>query len=214
MFMPLLIDGYNLMYAAGVIATGHARTSLERSRVALLNFVAEHVDIPAERYVTVVFDAANGPKDLPARTFFRGLDVRFAKSYPDADALLEKIIAIDSTPRQLTVVSSDHRVQRAAKRRRCRTVDSEIWCGRVRKAKRKQLQAPVAHEPQPEPADPGVDYWLAQFQAAVSEAEHAPLDEQLAPFSQEYLDSLASEFDAPEEPNKPIRRRRPRPGGT
>ncbi|MCE9603782.1 MAG: NYN domain-containing protein [Planctomycetia bacterium] len=125
--MPLLIDGYNLMYAAGIVGLGRGAGGLERSRAALIRFVGETLD-PAERGRTiVVFDAAGAPPGLPSSMFMHGVAVRFAKGYNDADELLEELIAADHTPRRLTVVSSDHRIQRAARRRRATAVDSDVW---------------------------------------------------------------------------------------
>lgn len=204
--MPLLIDGYNLMHAAGIIGTGPARTSLERSRMALLSFIAAHVDPLAERYVTVVFDAAGAPPGLPPRLAYRGLDVQFAKGYADADELLEVLIRADTTPRQLTVVSSDHRVQRAAQRRRCLALDSEVWYEQVRHTQhvrqRSEAEVNVAME---KTLEPDVEYWLGQFVESATDDKPAPLD---SPFSAEYLNDVAKEFDAAE--RQPPKRRRKR----
>ena len=45
----------------------------------------------------------------------------------EADDLLEQIIAAHSVPKSLAVVSSDHRVQTAAKRRGAVSFDSQPW---------------------------------------------------------------------------------------
>jgi predicted RNA-binding protein with PIN domain len=125
--MPLLIDGYNLMYAAGIVGAGRGAGGLERSRAALIRFVGDSLG-PAERgRAVVVFDAAGAPPGLPSSMFMHGVAVRFAKGYRDADELLEELIAADNSPRRLTVVSSDHRIQRAARRRRATAVDSDVW---------------------------------------------------------------------------------------
>ena len=59
--MSLIIDGYNLMHAAGIIGHGVGPGGLERSRLALLNFVAESIE-PAELSVTtMVFDSRQAP---------------------------------------------------------------------------------------------------------------------------------------------------------
>ncbi|MBL8828365.1 MAG: NYN domain-containing protein [Planctomycetaceae bacterium] len=204
--MPLLIDGYNLMHAAGIIGSGPARTSLERSRIALLKFIAEQVDIVAERQVTVVFDAAGAPPGLPPRLAYRGLDVQFAKGYADADELLEVLIRADTSPRQLTVVSSDHRVQRAAKRRRCLALDSDVWYEQVRQAHHARQRAESEPSPVDEKSiDPGVAYWLEQF--VESSADEKP-SEVASPFPDDYLQDVADEFDDAARPSPPRRRKR------
>jgi predicted RNA-binding protein with PIN domain len=125
--MPILIDGYNLMYAAGIVGPGSGKGGLERSRSALARFVGESLE-PAERSrAIVVFDAAGAPPGLPSSITLHGVAIRFAKGYHDADELLEELIAADNAPRRLTVVSSDHRIQRAARKRRATAVDSDVW---------------------------------------------------------------------------------------
>jgi len=138
--MPLLIDGYNLMYAAGIVGAGRGAGGLERSRAALIRFVGESLG-PAERgRAVVVFDAAGAPPGLPSSMFMHGVAVRFAKGYRDADELLEELIAADNSPRRLTVVSSDHRIQRAAKRRRATAVDSDVWYDTVQRRRNRSGQ--------------------------------------------------------------------------
>lgn len=125
--MPLLIDGYNLLWQAGIVGEGTGPGGFERSRRALLNFIARIVPEEEVPLTTVVFDAKEAPPGLPRETEHCGLRVLYASDYEDADALIEELIVADFAPRRLTVVSSDHRIQRAARRRRCRAVDSDVW---------------------------------------------------------------------------------------
>src|SRR5262245_34263773 len=125
--MPLLIDGYNLMYAAPIVGDVRGPRGFERSRAALIGFVSRAVGDSDRAGTTIVFDAAGAPPGLPSTLDYDGILVRFARGYRDADELLEELIAADHSPRRLTVVSSDHRVQRAAKRRRAEAIDSDVW---------------------------------------------------------------------------------------
>ncbi|HEY5313933.1 MAG TPA: NYN domain-containing protein, partial [Pirellulales bacterium] len=87
--MSLLIDGYNLMHAAGLLGRGRGRSALESARLALLNFLAASLE-PAELARTVVvFDAAGAPPGLPQTVMHHGLCVRFARGYASADELIE-----------------------------------------------------------------------------------------------------------------------------
>jgi predicted RNA-binding protein with PIN domain len=163
--MHLLIDGYNLLHASGIFGRGKGPGGFERSRVALLNFVAESMDEGERSTVTVVFDAAGAPPGLPSSMTHRDVHVRFAKGYASADDLLEELIRADSVPRKLTVVSSDHRIQRAAHRRRATAVDSDVW---FQDAQRRRAQRNL--KPRSKDAPPGavtadeVEYWLRQFE--------------------------------------------------
>jgi hypothetical protein len=116
--MDYLIDGYNLLHVMGVLGGKLGPDGLGRARNQLLAKLHAAYGAGAVA-VTVVFDAANPPRDRPAELEFKGVQVRFAVGRHQADDLIEDIIAQASTPKRLTVVSDDHRLQRAARRRRC-----------------------------------------------------------------------------------------------
>jgi len=125
-----LIDGYNFLNASGIESHSTALpagTPLERSRLAMLEFLVTHLTQEEIADTVVVFDARYVFRPHAAEFTYHGLVVRFAVGYPDADSLVERIIQEHSSPKHLTVVSSDHRIQRAARRRRAKFVDSELW---------------------------------------------------------------------------------------
>ena len=164
--MLVLIDGYNLLNVASVPVPIRGRANLEKARLALLNFLAESLDPEEVPQTVVVFDAHDPPPGLPRETRHKGLLVRFARRDEDADTLIEELIREDHSPRRLTVVSSDHRIQRAAKRRRARAVDSDVWYAEVLRA-RQQRQQTAAEGPE-RPSVPlleeDVRYWLREFE--------------------------------------------------
>jgi len=106
---------------------GGPKPWLLAEREKLLARLAECLDEPVRTRTCVVFDAKNAPADLPSSLTHAGMDVRFAVDHPEADDLLEELIGQHHHPKQLTVVSSDHRIQTAAKRKRASFVDSEVW---------------------------------------------------------------------------------------
>ena len=130
--MRLLIDGYNLLHATDLFGSGELAGTLRGSREALVAFLAERLTERERRATVVVFDAADAPPNLPDRYQSHGLDLRFARGYPDADAMIEEILEQARAPRQLLVVSGDRRVQRAARSRGARPVDSAQWFGDLR----------------------------------------------------------------------------------
>lgn len=170
--MPLLIDGYNLLHVSGVFGTGTALTELHRSREALLAFLASSIE-PAERKrTTIVFDAAGAPPGLPDTFSFEGILVRFARELGNADAMLEALIEAHKSPRTLVVVSGDHRVQRAARRRRAKAVDSDRWWADLcAERRRRGIEAPQRPQ-KPTAVNLGegeIDYWVQQFADAPQE---------------------------------------------
>jgi uncharacterized protein len=163
--MSLIIDGYNLLHEAGIIAEGRGPGNLERSRLALLNFLAESLTPGEIAKTTVVFDAKDSPWGSKNTLDHRGIAVRFASRYPDADCLIEELILQNSSPRRLTVVSSDHRLQRAARRRKARAIDSDIWYNEIiqnRIARKKSTPSAPERPAVPLLAE-DVEYWVRQF---------------------------------------------------
>jgi len=206
--MSIIIDGYNLLNVTGIIGRGIGPGTLERSRNALMNFVVAAVDPDELRHTTVVFDAKDAPPGLPRTVEHRALTVHYASQYEDADTLIEELIRVNSAPRRLTVVSSDHRIQRAARRRRATAIDSDVWYARMVE-KRRDRDTPG------EPVDvrPGVplpkwevERWLKEFgditiddlieddsDATLEPADEPPAEEpdlrrQMKPSEEEHLD--------------------------
>ena len=163
--MSLLIDGYNLLHATGIVGTGRGPGWFERSRLALLNFLADSIAPEEVPRTTVVFDAADAPPGLPRLLKHRGLTVQFARNPEGADALIEELIQSDTSPRKLTVVSSDHRLHRAARRRKAKAVDSDVWYAAVlasRQSRQRDDEDAQSTKPTNATAEE-VQHWLREF---------------------------------------------------
>ena len=158
--MRILIDGYNLLHAAGVFGETRGPGGFEASRRALLEALARLLGDARDK-ATVVFDATDAPPGLPARSLHDGIQVVFARDYPSADALIEDMIEAHNAPTSLTVVSADNRVIAAARRRRATAVPSGEWFAELRAAARQSPQ-PETKPPPPE-NDFEVERWLREF---------------------------------------------------
>ena len=120
--MRLLIDGYNLMHAAGRMSRRFGPDGLRRARHRFLGELAHALGEEQARRTTIVFDATSLPRSQPPEMSHKGMVVIFAIEDDDADTRIELLIAGDSAPRSLTVVSTDRRIRRAAERRRATAV--------------------------------------------------------------------------------------------
>ncbi len=131
----ILIDGYNLLHASGVFGSA-GPTSLHSSREALLDWLGQVLSDAERQRTTIVFDAREAPPGLPADAEKHGIRIQFAPRGREADDLIEQLIDAHHHPRSLLVVSSDHRLHRAANRRRAQAVDSDRWVARVQRPTR------------------------------------------------------------------------------
>ncbi len=160
----LLIDGYNLMHAWGRLGTKLSRDGFRRVRRRFLDDLARELGPELSSEATVVFDASAHPGDFPLKAEYRGLSLVFALGEESADARIEALIALDSTPKSLVVVSSDRRIRQAAHRRKARSIKSDDLLDALEKRRRTALAAPD------DPSDPDraqsagdSNHWLETF---------------------------------------------------
>jgi len=118
--MQFLIDGYNLMFTLGLLGRHTGRKALERARADLIAWLRQ---TQAKRHakVTLVFDGRESASEAADEHVTDDLHVLFSVGQTADDAIAELIRNADN-PRKLVVVSSDHRIQNAAKRRH-----SVVW---------------------------------------------------------------------------------------
>lgn len=170
-----IIDGYNLLHAAGLARLRYAQGDLERARHRLLGMLCEKLSPPEQQRCTVVFDGQNGPPGVSGESTHQGLKVIFAPAGSDADTVIEEMLASHSSPRQIVLVSSDHRLHKAARRRGSTPMDSDPFWDRLRERPdaRTELISPADREaakakPSARPkskAASSTDAWLAEFGA-------------------------------------------------
>jgi uncharacterized protein len=171
--MALIIDGYNLLHVTGVSGR---RGDLQGAREALLRLLANTIEPNERPQTTIVFDAADAPPGLPRTVIYEEMTIHYAANYDNADEMIEELIAASNVPRSLMVVSSDHRIQRAAKRRKASFLDSDVWFAEaLRKRARARRPPPPAAKPQGALSGDEVGYWLAEF------ADAMPVEEEKQP---------------------------------
>jgi predicted RNA-binding protein with PIN domain len=158
-----LIDGYNLLFAhLGTPPSRHLTRALERARRRLLEQLrAGHGDAGTD--VTVVFDAAHAPLGAPAELDYHGIHVSFAVHQERADDLIEQMIRQAPAPRQLTVVTNDHHIQHAARRRHCNVMECDAYLNWLEQPNKKKTEpnTPPAKPVEVSPED--TEHWLDAF---------------------------------------------------
>lgn len=109
----------------------------------------------------MVFDAREPPPDANPHQRHQQITVLFAPDSGDADEVIEDLVRRHPSPRQLIVVSSDHRLQKAVLKRSGKAVDSEVWLQQLDcRPRAGSSPAPVLAA-----ADPGrnLDDWQQEF---------------------------------------------------
>jgi len=120
--MPYLIDGYNLLWAVQKFVDEVEPLT----DVTLCRMIAEFLRQVREKG-EVIFDGI-GPPDKTGFFNTSYLDIYFSGTHIDADSLIEIKIKKNTAPKNLTVVSSDNRLRKAAKARKSVSVRSdEFW---------------------------------------------------------------------------------------
>lgn len=158
-----LIDGYNLLHGLGLLPKRAPPGELQRARLRLLHFLSETLDKKAAE-VTVVFDAAGSPRRGQGEQWFGRVRVLFAQRQPQADDLIENLLAQDSDPSNLAVVSDDHRLQQAARRRPAQAMGCGEFLDWLEKVPAPKQKVPRSTSDQKEMMSPQeLQRWLAEF---------------------------------------------------
>jgi uncharacterized protein len=119
--MRFLIDGYNLMHAVGYVVPKGTETQFHAARLRFLDWLADEIGKVAIKVeLRIVFDAQHSKKDLGSSAH-RGLIVQFSFR-ETADDLIETLLHRETKPGDVTLVSNDTRLQKAAKRANCKHV--------------------------------------------------------------------------------------------
>ena len=157
--VTFLIDGYNLMYAAGLANRAMPAPHFERARERFLDWLADGATgRPAA--LRVVFDAQHAPAPS-LETVHRGVRVRFAFRQT-ADDLIEELVATEPKPAALTVVSNDSRVREAGRRAECPLATCEEFIDWLIEGEQ-GADAPRSPEDKPVPTSTDVDELLHIF---------------------------------------------------
>lgn len=155
--MRLLIDGNNLLHATDLFAADTAPHIT--SQQLLVELLVRLLGKRAQG--DIVFDGR--PRD-PGPASLESLHIHYASRREEADDVIERLLAATGEPKRLTVISSDHRLQRAARQRGAAWRDSEdFWRELV--ALRSAAARPGPTPEKPESSADEVERWLREFGA-------------------------------------------------
>lgn len=152
-----IIDGHNLLHT--ILKTGEA--SEATSDLKLCGIVGRYLQLIGRPGV-MIFDGA-GPQDKSGFDEVGNLEVLFAGAGADADTAIEDKIRSSTAPKRVTVVSSDRRLRRAARTRRCASLKSDVFWEDVRKQLNRRRSAPEPPAKRHGLSESETDQWLDAF---------------------------------------------------
>ena len=161
-----LIDGYNLMHAAGMARSRYGPGDLEKCRQRFLNWLLSHLTHAELATATLVFDAQSTGNKHDYQEQREGLTILYASATKDADTLIEELIASHSAPRQIEVVSSDHRLHKAVRKRKGSAIDSEDfihWLESREILREGNRSTPNTQSPTGGVPEEEIEMWLEEF---------------------------------------------------
>ena len=103
--MPLLIDGFNLIYKFPELEGKMYRGKLNEARKGLIEIIANYNKIKKTK-VGIVFDGKRDLGDNTRQEQIMGMQIYYSHDF-SADHLIKEFIKKDANPRMTTVVTSD-----------------------------------------------------------------------------------------------------------
>ncbi len=159
--MTYLIDGYNLMYALGLIKTGLPKGGLERARNRFLDWLAAAAK-DRRAVLRVVFDARFAPRES-SESSHRGIRVLYAFRQT-ADDVIEQLLEAETLPVRVTVVSNDNRLKAAGRHSRAAVQSCEEFVDwLIEDEGGNTPPQPEPDKPEPTPTETEMAAWLTAF---------------------------------------------------
>ncbi|MGI9014217.1 MAG: NYN domain-containing protein [Phycisphaerales bacterium] len=156
--MPLVVDAYNVLHVTGVLHPDRAGVEVE-DLVELI-----HNSRYRKEDVCLICDGERRMREAENQTNQTGhLRVIYAGAGRSADDQIELMIDRSSAPRRLIIVTSDLRLVRAAKRRRCKQLRSDVFLAQLERDAHRQVGSRTARRHSERLSDAEVRYWLRVF---------------------------------------------------
>ena len=162
--MPIIIDGYNLMFAPRRHSTKLVgkRTGAERKK--LIARLAAY-GAAANEDITLVFDGARGGWPMRRVENAQGIQVVYSGAVESADDEIERLVRTQIDPSRVLVVSSDAELRKAVGKLGARVTRSADFNRQMREALRRQRDSQPQEPPEKfEGLSPGeAEGWLKEL---------------------------------------------------
>ena len=160
--MPLLIDGFNLIYKFPELEEFMYRRMLPQAMKGLLEILKEYREIK-KTHIRVVFD---GKKELASnikREKSGAIDVYYSLDF-SADFLIKEFIKKDPNPKMTTVVTSDNDILFYVNRFKAKTITSEKFAEHVMKTIEQKIDEEIPEKDEnPALTEDELSFWEKMF---------------------------------------------------
>jgi predicted RNA-binding protein with PIN domain len=163
--LSLIIDGYNVIFAAVRHPLRYDSHECERLRTGLLERLERYRASTGEE-ITVVFDGGPSGAHLARLQRFGGLRVVFSDPESDADSEIKGLVRESTGGRDLRVVSDDRELLSCVKRFRARVSSAGELLARMERYEKRAGEEAGRAEPSFKfegPAPYEVDDWVDVF---------------------------------------------------
>lgn len=163
--MPLLIDGFNLIYKFPPLEALMYEGRLNEARKGLLDLLKYYQKIKKIAVVRVVFDGRKEPSHSTRSERIGTIDVYYSLDY-SADFLIKEFIKKDLNPKMTTVVTSDKDILFYVARFKAKVAKSEEFAETVNRAiKEFEEERKVEKEDDPVVSEEEITFWERVFKS-------------------------------------------------
>ncbi len=164
--MPILIDGFNLIYKFPDLEELMYYSQLDRARDGLLTKMKEFQKIKKST-IRLVFDGRKGTAGTATSERSGSIDIYYSLDY-SADYLIKQFIKKDLNPKMTTVVTSDKDILFYVTRFGAKTMQSEKFADYVNKTiidynQELELKKISIEKENPSVTDDEISYWQKVF---------------------------------------------------
>jgi len=144
--MPLLIDGFNLIYQFPDLEELMRLGKLSEARQGLFHKLRAFQKITGQKKIYIVLDGKKEESiDIQRENAGRGLEIHYSL-YFSADALIREFIKMDPNPKMTTVVTSDRALIDFASSFKMRLKRSEAFAQEVQEILKKRPDEPTSEK--------------------------------------------------------------------
>jgi len=161
--MPLLIDGFNLIYKFPELEKNMYRGKLKEARLGLIEILFDYNKIKKTK-IGIVFDGKRDLSDKTKQEQIKGMQIYYSHDF-SADHLIREFVKKDPNPRMITVVTSDRELTFRLNPFKPEIIKSEDFAELILKKLKEHSLPPAKPEKEDDPflSQEEIGFWEKMF---------------------------------------------------